>query len=227
MDFIPEVKMDFIPSDGSSDEEGESGGANFIYSDEETTPAKGERQVETITEEIHEEKIVPEVKKKSDSMVVEDIFTMPENVKLTKSGKPRKKRPPMTESQKEKLKLAREKGQEARKRNAIERKRLKALDSEEKELLKKQKVKQVQRLKEEVEEDVPPRQPIVQEVKLTKKDLEDAQLEAIIKYETLRKARKKEKQVREKEEGEKRRVRETLLRQVTPQQEYNPFQGCY
>ena len=62
---------------------------------------------------------------------------------------------------------------------------------------------------------------------ITKKDLEDAQLEAIIKYETIRKARKKEKQARQIIEAEEKLVRDTLIRQITPQKAYNPFDTCY
>jgi chemotaxis protein histidine kinase CheA len=65
-----------------------------------------------------------------------------------------------------------------------------------KQLRQKKKIKEMQELEEEVNESIPPpkktvvNQPVSN---LTKKDLEDAQFEAINKYETLRKARKEEK----------------------------------
>ena len=124
----------------------------------------------------------------------------------------------MSEEHKKKLALAREKAMASRKAKAEERKKMKELEKEEKELLKKQKVKRVQKLKEEVDDPVPDGvidEGIAEDIKrnndpshgqyvmkesqrvgvtaFTKKDLEDAQLEAIMKYDALRKKRKEEK----------------------------------
>ena len=88
--------------------------------------------------------------------------------------------------------------------------------------MKKQKVKRVQKLKQEVEE---PEEPALapapapapvkrdNETWITKKDLEQAQYEAIAKYETLRKQRKAEKRQAQMIEQE----RQTLIRKLTPQ----------
>jgi len=167
-------------------------------------------------------------------MNINEIFNMPEaipppNVKLTKKGKPRKQRPPMTEEHKAKLAKAREKAMEARKKKAQEKKEAKALEKEEKELLKKQKVKRVKKLKEEVEnnEEGAEIDPPKKEQSFSKKDLEEAQLEAIMKYETIRKQRKKEKQEKQKKDAEEEAIRQQLRRAVAPPQEYNPFSGCY
>jgi uncharacterized protein YaiI (UPF0178 family) len=131
---------------------------------------------------------------------------------------------------KAKLALAREKAMEARKKKAQERKENKALESEEKELLKKQKVKRVKQLKEEVEDndDMSKIDIIKKEKSFTKKDLEEAQLQAIMNYEKIRKSRKAEKQERLKKEAEEEAFKAQLRRAVAPpQQEYNPFSGCY
>lgn len=235
MDFIPEVKMDFIPSDDES---------NIDETIEDNIEDFNEEK-DISQEEINEdkvEKVVPKAKSKREDMKVEEIFNMPEsntkvkdviindpNVKLTKKGKPRKPRPPMSEAHKEKLKLAREKAMASRKAKAQERKESKELEKQEKELLKKQKVKRVQQLKEEVEEDTPPS--IIKETKkqssFTKEDLEEAQLQAIMNYEKIRKERKKEKQERLKKEKEQEALKQTIRRAVAPPQEYNPFNGCY
>jgi len=144
--------------------------------------------------------------------------------------KVKKPRKPMSEEHKQKLALAREKAMAVRKANAEEKKKMKALDNEEKELLKAQKVKKVQKLKKEVEE---PIEEVVQKPQqisgITKKDLEDAQFDAIVKYETLRKQRKAEKKQAEAIEQSK----QELLRKITPQQEYkyrdgsNRWDLCY
>jgi hypothetical protein len=136
----------------------------------------------------------------------------------------------MTEEHKAKLALAREKAMEARKKKAQEKKETKALEIEEKELLKKQKVKRVKQLKEEVEdnEDMSKIDIIKKEQTFTKKDLEEAQLQAIMNYEKIRKSRKAEKQERQKKEAEQEALKAQLRRAVAPpQQEYNPFSGCY
>ena len=231
MSFIPEIKMDFVPSD----EEAEIDTEEII----EANLPDDINTAEDIKEEVKEEVDLPVTQN------VEDIFNMQpaisETTKLTKKGKPRKKRAPMTDEQKEKLKKAREKAMAVRKARAEEKKKEKELEKQEKELLKKKKIKNVQKLKEEVGEDLPPAPveeapapaPKPTPVKdfsyptLTRKDLEEAQLSAIMSYEKIRKERKKEKQERLKKEAEEQKVRETLRRQITPQKQYNPFDHCY
>jgi len=131
-----------------------------------------------------------------------------------KQKKPRK---PMSEEHKAKLAIAREKALIARKQNKEEREKAKALEREEKELLKKQKVKRVQKLKEEVEE-APAPAPVQKDsgTWITKKDLEEAQLTAILNYETLRKARKAEKQKQKAIEQQKEQMK-NMLRKNQPQ----------
>ena len=234
MSFMPEVKMDFIPDD-MTDDESEIGVEEVEDFDQEKD--KTQEEIEQDEPPPAPEKI-PKAKSKRDDMNVNDIFNMPQSVKdvidptvkLTKKGKPRKKRPPMTEEHKAKLALAREKAMAARKKKAQEKKENKALEIEEKELLKKQKVKRVKKLKEEVEdnEDMSKIDIIKKEQTFTKQDLEEAQLQAIMNYEKIRKSRKAEKQVRQKKEAEQEALKAQLRRAVAPpQQEYNPFNGCY
>ena len=225
MSFIPEVKMDFIPSD---DED---------VQDNITTEIDDFDEEKDMTqEEIEEQKVeeaIPTAKSKRDGMDVNEIFNMPndtfvKDVKLTKKGKPRKARPPMTEAHKEKLKAARVKAMAVRKAKAQERKDVKSLEKEEKELLKKQKVKRVKQLKEEVEEDVPSKQHIQEQI-FSKKDLEEAQLNAIINYEKIRKSRKEQKKIEEEKNKEQEAIRNQIRRAVAPAQaEYvNPYANCY
>ena len=231
MSFIPEVKMDFIPSDDEDAEAQDNITAEIDDFDEEKDISQEEIQEQK--EEVVEESI-PTAKSKRDGMDVNEIFNMPNDtniskeVKLTKKGKPRKARPPMTEAHKEKLKAARVKAMAVRKAKAQERKDVKSLEKEEKELLKKQKVKRVKQLKEEVEEDVPSKQPIQEQI-FSKKDLEEAQLNAIINYEKLRKSRKEQKKIDEEKNKEQEAIRNQIRRAVAPAQpEYiNPYANCY
>ena len=231
---MPEVKMDFIPEDMTDEEESTIDTDEFNEEKDKTQ----EEIEEGKEEEDLIEKVVPKTKSKREDMNVNEIFNMPEAiapkeqepVKLTKKGKPRKKRPPMSEEHKAKLALAREKAMEARKKKAQEKKENKALDLEEKELLKKQKVKRVKQLKEEVDEGsiLDPISNSKKEQSFTKKILEEAQLQAIMNYEKIRKERKKEKQERLKKEKEEEAFKAQLRRAVAPpQKEYNPFSGCY
>jgi len=242
MSFMPEVKMDFIPDDMTDDED-EIQVSELDEFDEDKDKTQEEIASEAATSEEVEPKI-PKAKSKREDMNIDDIFNMPQpkdqpqaEVKLTKKGKPRKKRPPMSEEHKAKLALAREKAMAARKKKAQERKENKALESEEKELLKKQKVKRVKKLKEEVEDDddmskidIIKKEQSFSEAhqRFTKKDLEEAQLQAIMNYEKIRKERKAEKQVRQKKEAEEEALKAQLRRAVAPpQQEYNPYASCY
>jgi hypothetical protein len=229
MSFLPEVKMDFIPSDDDDEKED-----NITTEMEEFDEDKDitQEEIEEKKEEIIEEDIVPTAKSKREGMDVNEIFNMPidTNVKLTKKGKPRKKRPPMSEAHKEKLKAARVKAMESRKAKAQEKKDAKALEKEEKELLKKQKVKRVKQLKEEVDEEPKPKSreadyPIST---ITKKDLEEAQLTAIMNYEKIRKQRKEQKKIDQEKNKEQEAIRNQIRRAVAPpQQEYNMFANCY
>ena len=152
-------------------------------------------------------------------------------VKLTKSGKPRK---PMTEAEKLHLANGRKKALEARKLKKIERDNQKEIDKEEKELLKKKKQKDFEKLKKEVEDPDPtpaPVQPQAQAQMFSRKDLEDAQLSAIISYEKIRAQRKKEKQEQQLIEAQKQDIRNKLTKAPgTYQSAYNSnnrFYGCY
>ena len=159
-----------------------------------------------------------------DNLSVRPDFMGPEPPKPSVSNaKPKKPRKPMTEEHKAKLALAREKAMASRKAKAEERKKMKALENEEKELVKKQRVKRVQKLKEEVEgppkdeggetiESPPKSQQSIDHHNLTRKDLEEAQLEAIIKYEAMRKERKAKKKEEQIIEAEKQRMLNTIQR---------------
>ena len=100
----------------------------------------------------------------------------------------------LSEEHRAKLALAREKALETRRRNAEEKKKMKEIETKTKELKKKKAQKDLEQLEDEVVNDKPVISTNVQQnVMFTKKDLEDAQLQAIMNYETIRKARKEEK----------------------------------
>ncbi len=246
MDFLPEVRMDLTPNNSDDEELTDDREAIELKEDiDDFNPDKDIDVNDISNNEVIKKEKLPKPKKSKQDIDVQDIFNMPnsasantavkpnDNIKLTKKGKPRKQRPPMTEEHKEKLKKAREKAMLVRKQKAQERRSAKALDVEEKQLIQKQKQKRVSKLKKEVEEedidmnDDPPTRK-TSETWITKKDLEEAQLQAIMSYEKLRKERKAEKQIRQKKEKEEEIVRQQIRRAVAPpQKEYNPFDICY
>ena len=231
MDFLPEVKMDFIPSDDESiNPETEEENPNMQYEDEKKV---------TIDEDANEEEIIVEPVKKSDTINPEEIFSFNEeekkniqeqikevepNVKLTKKGKPFKKRPPMSEAHKLKLKAAREKAMATRKAKAAVRKEDKLLEKKNQELLRTKKKKEVEKLEKEVNDELPTPKPSPQGYGV---DVEKAVLDGIAKYEVLRKQRKKEKQESQKKEKEENEMKEKLRRAIAPQKPFNPYANCY
>lgn len=236
MDFLPEVVDNFEPDENDMEAKHPNGNIKpevIDVSDDDEGEPTNDTTIDTI------EEVMPKPKSKKEKLNVNEVFDLPKetpivetpptNVKLTKKGVPRKKRPPMSEEHKQKLALAREKAMEARKKKAADKKVAKALELEEKELLKKQKHKRVQKLKEEVEEEDTPPQPIKSQAIFTKEQLEEAQLNAIMNYEKIRKTRKAEKKEKQKKDMEEEALKQTIRRAVQPQQEYNPFlaAGCY
>lgn len=228
MDFLPEVVDNFEPEENDMNIKVE---VEDVSDDDEDIPTTPTTTTETI------EDVMPKPKSKKEKLNVNEVFDLPKetpiqpmetptNVKLTKKGVPRKKRPPMSEEHKQKLALAREKAMEARKKKAADKKVQKALDMEEKELLKKQKHKRVQKLKEEVDEEAPP-QPIKSQAIFTAEQLEEAQLNAIMNYEKIRKTRKAQKKEQQKKDMEQEVLKQTIRRAVQPQQEFNPYASCY
>jgi hypothetical protein len=236
----PPAMVDFKFSEDTIDETTGEENPNFIYDDDDDRSNGLKLELEDdILSDDEPIKIVEKEKPDSDD-IFEDMSPKVKQTKFAKADKVKKPRKPMSEEHKQKLALAREKAMLVRKQKAIENKKMKDLDIEEKELLKKQRVKKVQRLKEEVEGDdaVPLKETndgsrinTASAVSgLTKKDLEDAQLEAIMKYDAMRKeAKKKKKEEQMIEEGKKKMLNN--IQRATGNYSYrdgsNRFDGCY
>ncbi len=233
-----ENDTDQIVQENVNPETGEEN-PNFIHSDDEIMheePIKIQEKEKIVEKDIFNDypdnlAVMPDEVK--EELMEQGIKPQPE--KPVKPLKEKKKRKPMSEEHKAKLALAREKAMIARKAKAEEKKKMKELEKQEKELLKKQKFKKVQKLKEEVEEEIEPAPAKI--IKndyptstITKKDLEEAQLEAIMKYEALRKERKAKKKQEQLVENEKQKMLNNIQR-ATGTYKYrdgsNRFDGCY
>ena len=169
-------------------------------------------------EQIVEDNIFESIKsKKHKDLEISEIDEINEpvvpEVKKVQSPKPQKKKRVLSQDHKAKLALAREKALATRRAKAEEKKRMKQIENETKVLRKKKAEKDLEDLKSNVnnEKPVPTTSQSTAPVQtFTKEDLENAQLSAIIQYETIRKARKeekkKEKMIQEQKEQMKRQI---------------------
>lgn len=220
MDFIPKVKMNYDPDE---DDETSESNPNFVYEDD----------VDDLEKEATHEEEEEEIKDNSSIKEDEIFHDMP------KKEKPKKKRKPMSEDHKKKLAVAREKALETRRNNAQLKKKEKDIVKETKRLERVKKEKALNKLKKEVESDdeemIPiskpdPKPPPKKEVSfpnstITKKDIEEANLNAIMKYDEIRKSRKEIKK-KEQQENEKMDVmRKKLHRAMFPNNNFNSYGG--
>jgi len=231
MDFIPKVQM--------VKEEVEEQPFNVEESPEEAVDEEvADDVMDNLIEQVKE---VPDTPPAS----IDNIFEDPPS--LTKSGKPRKKRKPLSEEHKAKLAQARIKATASRRRKAAEKKELKDMEKKEKELLKKQKLKKLNELEKSlgetpseikvekpVEEKPVVEKPVVvdkgpkpQQGLFSKADLDEAVFNGISAYEKVRKQRKSVKKQEEAKALEQQKVKQTLMNAITPKRPYNPYANCY
>ena len=223
MDFIPQVQV------VKEDEPEEPFGRCRV-----AEPCDAEEVIEEVIEKVKEEPPEP----------VENIFEEPH--KLTKAGKPRKKRRPLTEEEKERLSKAREKATEARRRKAAEKREALELEKKEKELLKKQRKKKLDDLEKSLEDKFEKVEKVVEKVEtptlnevkpvkdkptptqglFSQKQLDEAVMNGIIGYEKIRKERKSKKREEEAKAQEQQKLKQTLQQAIAPKP-FNPYLSCY
>ncbi len=144
--------------------------------------------------------------------VAKDIFTAPKKeVKLTKKGRPRK---PMSEEHKAKLAVAREKAN-AKKRWLKEQRDAKKKATENMSVPAEAITKpEVQEIKEEASPRSPTpirsKSPPVKYIGVTQEQLEASHLKAVLTAETLRKKRKEEKRLKQKEQEYAKETMKTI-----------------
>tara|TARA_R110000803_G_scaffold163691_1_gene227386 strand:+ start:1097 stop:1867 length:771 start_codon:yes stop_codon:yes gene_type:complete len=211
---------------GEESETGEEN-PNFIY--DEDVPQFVEKEA------INEDVIFELDNSLSESDNIKTTTTVVEEMPVATTVKPKKPRKPMSEAHKAKLAVAREKALETRRANALVRKKMKDVDIETKSLKNQKKVKELEVLKQDINglsaEVAEVSEVEVKQVKqvnttglsppsggrtahsgITKADLEQAQFDAIQKYETLRKSRKAEKKKQQQLEQDQQQ----LINQIKP-----------
>ena len=208
MELLPQIEVDFIQEEPEQLKE-------EVESDEDNAELTMSEQVkkeepDSILVSVQEKPQIPE----------EDIFVE------KKVEKPVKKKRVISEAQKERLRLGREK--------ALANRRAKAKEKQEiKELKVKKTKKELQQLREEVE-DKPKPVPFENKKTLSVEDIPpdmliELQQRAIAGYDTQRKARKEKKK---KEEEQKSIYRHTVQNAVNPAQppkygEAGYFNDCF
>jgi len=198
LNFEPEIIDEPLPEDTVSEVEGLPIEVPEVIEREQIVEndifdlkLQDDKQKEII---IHEEPPTPKPQAKTTKQT-QAKQTQAKTTKQTQAKQKEKRR--LSDEHRAKLALAREKALETRRRNAEEKKKMKEIETKTKELKKKKAVKDLEQLEDEVV-NADKSQPVIsttvqQNVMFTKKDLEDAQLQAIMNYETIRKARKEEK----------------------------------
>tara|TARA_R110000772_G_scaffold27387_3_gene69722 strand:+ start:956 stop:1651 length:696 start_codon:yes stop_codon:yes gene_type:complete len=212
-----------------------------------TNPETGEDNENFIYEE--EADLMPEIVAKIPQIKKEDIF-LREGEKEVEPKPKKKKRPPMSDEHKAKLAEARVKALATRRKNSLEKKEMKELEKKKKQMEKQNLIDFVEgkTKKEVIVKEVDPEPPKIMKVKepepepepiskreyITKEELEESNLQAIMKYEALRKKRKEEKKVIEQREKEEDVVRQKIKRALPDTKAYygrelpnDYFKNCF
>ena len=226
--IAPRVQLNFEPEYVSDEEE--------IIQDEELELAKPANGLPCEVPEVIERKeivandifdnINPSLNGMGEDMIIEEDEPPPaprkKPQKQTTGDKPQvskadpsnaKPKRKLSEEHAAKLALAREKALATRRAKAEEKKKMKKIEDETKELKKKKAQKDLETLKDEVIHNKPSASLAVQQnsnVMFSKKDLEDAQLDAIMKYEAIRKARKEEKRKQKLIDDQKEQLKQKI-----------------
>tara|TARA_R110000803_G_scaffold210775_2_gene283674 strand:- start:16583 stop:17296 length:714 start_codon:yes stop_codon:yes gene_type:complete len=221
-----------------------------------TNPETGEDNENFIYEE--EADLMPEIVAKIPQIKKEDIF-LREGEKEVEPKPKRKKRPPMSDEHKAKLAEARVKALATRRKNSLEKKEMKELEKKKKQMEKQNLIDfvegktkkevivdpeppKVMRVKEQDREIKEPERAPVPSISvpspkreyITKEELEESNLQAIMKYEALRKKRKEEKKVLETIQKEEEVVRQKIKRALPDTKAYygrelpnDYFKNCF
>tara|TARA_R110000851_G_scaffold107605_3_gene227992 strand:+ start:1028 stop:1723 length:696 start_codon:yes stop_codon:yes gene_type:complete len=231
MDLMPEVieEPEQINDESLTNQETGENNENFIYEEEAD--------------------LMPEIVAKIPQIKKEDIF-LREGEKEVEPKPKKKKRPPMSDEHKAKLAEARVKALATRRKNSLEKKEMKELEKKKKQMEKQNLIDFVEgkTKKEVIVKEVDPEPPKVMKVKepepepepiskreyITKEELEESNLQAIMKYEALRKKRKEEKKVLETIQKEEDIVREKIKRALPDTKAYygrqlpnDYFKNCF
>jgi hypothetical protein len=198
MDCLPEIKMEVVEVSEPEPEQSENN-----------------------------EDLIAELETPKPKMSQEQIFQEPPKMKVVKEEKPVKKKRVLSEEHKQKLAIARQKALETRRKNAALKKEEKQLQKQIKQnkmndLRKQANVPIVEEKHVEVSEpiDIPKPEPVkpMQSLQnnLSKEDLTEITLNAIMGYDRLRKKEKAEKKKAEEAVRQKQLLKQQLAQTIAP-----------
>ncbi len=178
---------------------------------------------------------VPDIKK--EPIKSEDIFIAPQipkpekpekPVRLNKNGLPRKKRV-YTEEQREAMRVRMLKAREQRGKNDKIKKEKKEKAKKHKELKEKTIDHEIEEMENKLNKKTTEPTPIPAKSSFTREDLEEAQLNAIVEYEKIRKTRKQKKQQEQLIQQEKEALKKLVKREMNQNWETTAgrFRNCY
>jgi hypothetical protein len=164
-----------------------------------------------------DELLAPDVREVVREIDTDDVFERPKNntattkiVPIRTLPKPKRQ---LSESHKEKLKLAREKAIQVRRERAAEKKQFAELESKANE---KQKVKKIKEM-EDIVNDIPQPKP---KVDIDESVIQKAIEEALTRQEMARQKRKQEKKAKQDEEIEYAKAQEVIRQAIYPPRLY-------
>ena len=240
MENLPkELQLEFV--DESTGEEN----SNFVYTDEPELQDEPLPEVEHLIPEkmaielndIFDEKQNPILPESEDvggldteapqiSVVKEPKKTKEKPVKLNKNGQPRKKRQ-YTEEQRQAMRERMLKVREMSGKNKQKKQEQKAKEQKYKELMEKKKELEMEEVEEKLKKKAQPKtekpKPPPPQPALTKQDIKDIQLEAIMQYDGLRKQRKAKK----KQEQQAKEYNENVKKQLKKELGWKDIAGEY
>ncbi len=164
---------------------------------------------------------VPEislVKSPKKTPVISQVKSNEKPVKLNKNGQPRKKRV-YTDAQREAMRERMKKAREQSGKNKAKKQEEKAQEKKYKELMKQKKLLEMDEIEEKIKKKKEPKKepapaPAPAPKGLSREELKQAQFDAILQYETLRKQRKAKKKQEEQIKQYKQDVENSLKKKL-------------
>ena len=167
---------------------------------------------------VKEDPILPE----SEDVGGLDTAQVPKKpVKLNKNGKPRKQRV-ITDEQREQMRERMKHARAMRSKNKGVKQEEKEKEKKFVELKKKTKELEIKEMEDKLQGKVSPAKAVID-----KDIIKQAQLDAIVEYETLRKARKKKKKEEEMIRKEQENLKATIQRELDWTNIAGKYRGCY
>jgi hypothetical protein len=191
-------------------------------------------EVETIFDKEIIEDTLPSVEKVIENPIAESQPPPKKQkekpVKLNKDGKPRKKRN-YTDEQRQAMRERMLKVRAESGKNKAKREEQKAKEKKYKELMEKKKELEMEEVEQKLKKKSQPKEeptPVIhQNIGISKEDLQKAQFEAIVQYETLRKKRKEKKKQEAQIKQYNEDVRTNLKKELSWREVAGPYANCF